>query len=87
MTLVECLSNFVNWTGAPLGTAIRTATETPARMLGLDVVKGSLRPGADADLVVLDDRRLPDGRLDLAVHRVYKFGVQVFSAGAQAHRL
>jgi N-acetylglucosamine-6-phosphate deacetylase len=36
--------------------AIRTATATPARVLGDELSRGVLAPGARADLVVLDDR-------------------------------
>ncbi len=53
ITLIECLENFVNWTGATLPQALRTVTTTPAAMLGLQGVKGSLDAGADADLIVL----------------------------------
>jgi N-acetylglucosamine-6-phosphate deacetylase len=31
-------------------------TENPARLLGIETRKGILAPGADADLVMLDDK-------------------------------
>ncbi len=41
--------------GVPLAEAIRMATLNPARRLGLEARKGVIAPGADADLVFLDD--------------------------------
>ena len=40
--------------GVPLPEAVRMATLTPARILGIDKEVGSLEPGKRADLVVLD---------------------------------
>jgi N-acetylglucosamine-6-phosphate deacetylase len=40
--------------GVPLAAAVRMVTLNPARLLGLEQRKGVLRPGADADLVLLD---------------------------------
>ncbi|KAI0359272.1 Metallo-dependent hydrolase [Trametes cingulata] len=54
VTLDKCVRNFSRFTGCSLGEAIRCATFNPARCLGLEHKKGTLRPGADADLVVLD---------------------------------
>jgi N-acetylglucosamine-6-phosphate deacetylase len=47
-------------------------------MLGLEGVKGSLKEGADADLVVLDvlERAVGDEK-KIAVDQVWKFGVKV----------
>jgi N-acetylglucosamine-6-phosphate deacetylase len=41
--------------GVPLAAALRMATENPARLLGIEERKGRLVPGADADIVLLDD--------------------------------
>ena len=41
--------------GVPLAEALRMATLNPARRLGLEARKGVIAPGADADLVFLDD--------------------------------
>ena len=38
----------------PLEDAIRMASETPARLMGVDDRKGSLQRGKDADIVILD---------------------------------
>lgn len=54
VTLDKCVRNFSRFTGCSLGEALRCATYNPARCLGLEHRKGTLRAGADADLVVLD---------------------------------
>ncbi|KAH9067634.1 Metallo-dependent hydrolase [Lactarius vividus] len=54
VTLDTCVRNFSLFTGCSLGEAIKCATFNPARCLGIENRKGTLRPGADADLVVLD---------------------------------
>jgi N-acetylglucosamine-6-phosphate deacetylase len=55
--------------GVPLPEAVRMATLTPARILGIDKEVGSLERGKRADLVVLDR--------ELNVRRVYVGGEQV----------
>jgi N-acetylglucosamine-6-phosphate deacetylase len=74
--LVECVNNFMEWTGASVPQALRAVTETPARMLGLEGVKGGLQEGSDADLVVfgMEGRRL-------VIDEVWKFGGRVFKRG------
>jgi N-acetylglucosamine-6-phosphate deacetylase len=41
--------------GVPLAAAVQMATWNPARLLGIEGRKGRLAPGADADIVLLDD--------------------------------
>ena len=41
--------------GIPVEEAVRMMTATPARILGLEDRKGSLRPGCDADIVFFND--------------------------------
>ena len=41
-------------TGLPLAEVVKSATETPARIMGLNDRKGSLQEGYDADIVVFD---------------------------------
>jgi beta-aspartyl-dipeptidase (metallo-type) len=48
------LASLVNQKGMPLEKALRPLTTTPARAYGLTGVKGELKPGADADILVLD---------------------------------
>jgi dihydropyrimidinase len=40
----------------PLPTLVRAMSETPARLFGLAHRKGTLLPGADADIIVVDPR-------------------------------
>ncbi|WP_409344768.1 N-acetylglucosamine-6-phosphate deacetylase [Paenibacillus sp. MBLB4367] len=54
VTMNEALAKAVK-AGIPLHDAVRMATETPAEVLGL-ANKGKLAPGADADLVLLNER-------------------------------
>jgi N-acetylglucosamine-6-phosphate deacetylase len=45
--------------GVPLVEAVRMASLTPARIVGLDGRKGSLEPGKDADVVLFEDDFTP----------------------------
>jgi N-acetylglucosamine-6-phosphate deacetylase len=47
--------NLVDLVGVTLLNAIRMATLTPATIIGLNGRKGSIEPGKDADLVVIDE--------------------------------
>jgi N-acetylglucosamine-6-phosphate deacetylase len=76
--LVDCVSNFLNWTGASVPEALKAVTETPAKMLGLQGTKGTLEEDADADLVVLDLQGDEGRERKLVVDEVWKFGVKVF---------
>lgn len=53
LTLDQALRNLVAW-GIPLHAAVRMVTLTPAEAIGASGRKGSLAPGKDADLVILD---------------------------------
>jgi N-acetylglucosamine-6-phosphate deacetylase len=55
LTLDRALRNMVAL-GVPLPSALRMVTANPARQIGLGTRKGVLAPGADADLVFLDDK-------------------------------
>ncbi|KAJ6491837.1 carbohydrate esterase family 9 protein [Mycena vitilis] len=59
VTLDHCVRNFSRFTGCSLGEAIKCATFNPAKCLGIENIKGTLRPGADADFVVLDRQGNP----------------------------
>lgn len=54
MTLDRALRNVVNL-GVPLPDAVRMLTLNPASLLGIEFKKGSLRAGADADVLLLDE--------------------------------
>ncbi|KAL2131709.1 hypothetical protein VTI74DRAFT_4700 [Chaetomium olivicolor] len=85
ITLIECVNNFLAWSGATIPQALKAVTATPAAMLGVQGVKGALEAGADADLVVLSEEEVSsaeDGRrTKLVVDEVWKFGVRIFERG------
>ncbi len=68
LTLDRALRNIVNL-GTSLGDALRMLTLNPATLLGIEHKKGTLRPNADADLVLLNEA--------LEVTRVYTRGLPV----------
>lgn len=84
ISLIECVNNFLKWSGVDVAKALGSVTSTPAKMLGVDNVKGNLQAGADADLVVLDEAVGPDGRTELVVDQVWKFGRCVYGAESAA---
>ncbi|EAT90758.1 hypothetical protein SNOG_02546 [Parastagonospora nodorum SN15] len=65
--LVDCVTNFLNWTGATVPEALKAVTTTPAKMLGLEGTK-----------VVLDLQKAANGEGKLVVDEVWKFGCKVF---------
>jgi N-acetylglucosamine-6-phosphate deacetylase len=77
ISLIECVNNFMQWTGAGIARSLGTVTGTPARVLGLQEKKGSLEVGADADLVVLSEVIGEEG-VELVVDEVWKFGERVW---------
>ncbi|EAU38668.1 conserved hypothetical protein [Aspergillus terreus NIH2624] len=79
-TLIECVNNFRRWSGASTAQAINAVTAVPAKMLGLQGVKGTLDSGADADLVVLSDVMDDYSGPTLTVDQVWKRGVKIFDA-------
>ncbi|TVY82124.1 N-acetylglucosamine-6-phosphate deacetylase [Lachnellula suecica] len=78
ITLIECVSNFLNFSGATIPQALKAVTATPAAMLGLTGVKGSLESDADADLVVLEEEVDESGKRNLRIDQVWKFGSKMF---------
>ncbi|KOS45532.1 hypothetical protein ACN38_g3531 [Penicillium nordicum] len=76
-TLIECVNNFRRWSGASTAAAINAVTATPARLLGLEGVKGSLQSGADADLIVLGESEDPFTGSTLTVDQVWKLGAKI----------
>ena len=57
--LVDVVRRVVRHAGVDLVTAVRAASATPARLLGLDDELGRLRTGLRADLLVVDDDLVP----------------------------
>lgn len=68
--MIDLVRVMVNQVGVPLNEAVAMATANPARALGLNT-KGKLKPGADADLVILS-RDLEVRRTLIAGERVFK---------------
>jgi N-acetylglucosamine-6-phosphate deacetylase len=56
LTLDYAIRNIVALVGLSWSEAICMATRTPARIAGIATRKGSITPGADADLVALDEQ-------------------------------
>ena len=63
--------------GIPLAEAVRMASLTPARVIGVDDRKGSLAAGKDADIVVFED--------DFTVWRTMIAGRWVHAASEETH--
>lgn len=72
MGLGEIARRFRAFTGCSVADALRTVTEVPARILGIDARKGSVAPGYDADLVLLNS--------DFSVHATLVAGHIVWRA-------
>ena len=71
LTTGQALKNLVKFTGERVETVLPLLTCNPARLIGMDHWKGSIVPGRDADLVVLDDQ--------LNVTATYVAGVKVYA--------
>ncbi|KPV61989.1 MAG: N-acetylglucosamine-6-phosphate deacetylase [Candidatus Bathyarchaeota archaeon BA2] len=54
LTMDEAVRNTMKSVGTPLRTAIKMATINPAVAISVDKKKGSLEPGKDADIVIID---------------------------------
>ena len=77
ITLIECINNFLEWTGSSIPQALNAVTSTPAAMLGAQGIKGTLDAGADADLVVFSEQKADNGAPQLVLDEVWKFGTKV----------
>jgi N-acetylglucosamine-6-phosphate deacetylase len=64
-TLDVCVRNGLERVGLDLRQSVRMATLTPAAVVGVDDRKGSLEPGKDADIVIID----PDVNVQLTMAR------------------
>jgi len=52
--LSQLLQRLITFTACPPDVAIKTVTENPARLLGIEKRKGFIAPGKDADVILLD---------------------------------
>lgn len=66
--LMDCLRTAVKKMNIPLNEAVKCATINPAKAIGIDNVVGSLEPGKQADILLIDQ--------DLNLKAVYKAGVE-----------
>ena len=63
--------------GIPLEDAVRMASETPSKIIGIDDRKGTLQKGKDADIVILDK--------DTNVRCVFSYGEIVEGTNTLIH--
>lgn len=56
LTMDRAVKNMVEKIGVSLKEAIRMATYNPAKVIDVDDVRGSLEPGKDADIVILNKK-------------------------------
>ncbi|KAG6041269.1 hypothetical protein E4U41_005196 [Claviceps citrina] len=79
ITLLECVNNFLEWSGASIPQALKAVTSTPAAMLGIRNTKGTLEAGADADLVIFTEQKSAtgSGSPQLVLDEVWKFGQKI----------
>lgn len=75
LTMIEALANAVKFTGMDIADIIPALTIHPAKQIGVDVFKGTIEPGKDADLVLVDEI--------FKVQRTYVQGAQVYAADHQ----
>jgi N-acetylglucosamine-6-phosphate deacetylase len=55
LSLDRALRNMISWTGIPLEEAVYMTSRNAAESIGVAETKGSIHPGYDADMVLLDD--------------------------------
>ncbi len=68
-TMDRLIRTAVTVADIPLRDAVRMASETPARIMGIYDRKGSIQRGKDADIILMND--------DLRLHSVYSLGKRV----------
>ena len=54
LTLERAVKNMWDYSGLPLHEAVNLASRNPARVLGIEDRKGTLEPGRDADIAIID---------------------------------
>ena len=76
-TMDKLVWTMVKKAGIPLEDAVRMASETPAKIIGIDNCKGTLQRGKDADIVILDK--------DVNVRCVFSYGEIVEGTNTLIH--
>jgi N-acetylglucosamine-6-phosphate deacetylase len=56
LTIEVAVRHIVKLVGASLQEAVMMATINPAKVIGVENRKGSIEPGKDTDLVILDEK-------------------------------
>ncbi|KAJ1983431.1 N-acetyl-glucosamine-6-phosphate deacetylase [Dimargaris cristalligena] len=70
VNMIDSVRNFQRFTGCSTVEVLEAATLHPAQVLGITHRKGTLQPGADADILILDEP-------DLAIRQVFIAGEEV----------
>lgn len=71
LTLDKAIKNMIKFTGMSLNDVLPIATSVPAEAMGWSGQRGLLKPGADADILILND--------NLIVEKTFVLGKEVFS--------
>lgn len=71
LTLDKAVKNIMKFTGIPLNEILPMATSVPAEAMGWNDQRGVLKPGADADVVILDE--------DFNVLNTFILGNEIYS--------
>lgn len=71
LMLDQAIRNMIKFTGMSLNEVLPMATLVPAEAMGWSRQRGVLKPGADADVIILND--------DLIVEKTFVLGKEVFS--------
>ena len=74
LSLDRALRNMMRWTGIPLEEAVYMTSRNAAESIGVAQTKGSIQPGYDADMVLLND--------DMHVHATFCEGKLVHQDAA-----
>lgn len=56
LSFLGSVKNVVKNVNASIGDIVKMAAENPAKYIGIDKYKGTIEPGKDADLIVIDDK-------------------------------
>jgi len=71
LMLDQAIKNMIKFTGMSMNEVLPMATSVPAEAMGWSERRGILKPGADADVTILND--------DLIVEKTFVLGKEVFS--------
>lgn len=71
LTIDQALKNMIKFTGMSLDEVLPMVTSVPAEAMGWGERRGVLKPGADADVIIIND--------DLIVEKTFVIGKEVFT--------